>query len=85
LIAFLRDRVRENPGAIQVLLAFGEYGKPLLVPYQQAEAALKADGQQAVLITLPKLDRSACFWHPSAGDHDLIASWLTTAISPLVQ
>ncbi|MBD9527977.1 lipase [Paracoccus sp. PAR01] len=85
LIAFLRDRVRENPGAIQVLLAFGEYGKPLLVPYQQAETALKADGQQAVLITLPKLDRSACFWHPSAGDHDLIASWLTTAISPLVQ
>ncbi|MGA0615093.1 lipase [Paracoccus sp. KR1-242] len=81
LLSFLRDRVRENPGAVQVLLAFGEYGDRLVRPYRAAEAALRADGVRVVLVTLPKLKRDACFWHPSQEDHRLIADWLATAIS----
>lgn len=80
LTAFLRDRVRENPKALQVLLAFGEYGDPLVKPYRDAEAALRADGTRVALVILPKLERTACFWHPSADDHDLIASRLIAAI-----
>lgn len=83
LTAFLRDRVRDNPAALQVLLAFGEYGEPLVAPYRQAEAALRADGTRTVLVVLPKLERSACFWHPSADDHALIADRIVTAISQL--
>ncbi len=81
LIGFLRDRVRENPAALQVLLAFGEYGDPLVKPYEAAEAALRADGARVVLVTLPELERSACFWHPSAQDHAMIAERLTQAIT----
>ncbi|MTH79813.1 SGNH/GDSL hydrolase family protein [Paracoccus aestuariivivens] len=84
LIGFLRDRVRENPGALQVLLAFGEYGDPLVMPYLRAESALKSDGARAVLVTLPKLQRNACLWHPSALDHELIAKQLLAAVSGLM-
>ncbi|SMO49663.1 SGNH/GDSL hydrolase family protein [Paracoccus laeviglucosivorans] len=80
LTEFVRARVRENPGALQVLLAFGEYGDPLVTPYRAAEAALKADGTRVLLVVLPKLERKACLWHPSAKDHDMIASRLVAAI-----
>lgn len=80
LTTFLRARVRENPGALQVLLAFGEYGDPLVTPYRDAEAALKADGTRVTLVILPKLDRKACLWHPSAKDHKMIAERIVKAI-----
>ena len=80
LVRFLRERVRENPGALQVLLAFGEYGAPLVSPYSAALDSLKADGARAVLVVLPKLDRTACFWHPSADDHAMIRDQILAAI-----
>ncbi|MTH35105.1 lipase [Paracoccus limosus] len=80
LTEFLRARVRENPDALQVLLAFGEYGAPLVEPYREAFAALQADGARATLVVLPQLERSACFWHPSLADHALIAQSLALAI-----
>ncbi|MDS9468293.1 lipase [Paracoccus sp. MBLB3053] len=80
LISFLRDRLRENPGALMVLLAFGEYGTPLVRPYEAAEKALHEDGANVVLVTLPDLDRSACLWHPSAEDHQAIADRIVSAI-----
>ena len=80
LIEFLRARARENPGALQVLLAFGEYGAPLVTPYKAAQAALQADGIEATLVVLPDLERTACFWHPSAADHALIARSIISAI-----
>ena len=80
LTEFLRARVRENPQALQVLLAFGEYGDALVGPYRQAEAALKSDGARVVLVVLPKLQRSACLWHPSAQDHRMIARDIIHAI-----
>lgn len=80
LTDFLRARARENPGALQVLLAFGEYGAPLVAPYEAAQAALQAEGIDATLVVLPDLERSACYWHPSAADHMLIARSLVTAI-----
>lgn len=83
LIGFLRDRVRENPNALQVLLAFGEYGDPLVDPYRQAEAALRQDGTRVGLVILPKLERNACFWHPSASDHALIADRIIAVIEGL--
>jgi phospholipase/lecithinase/hemolysin len=33
-----------------------------------------------VLVVLPRLDRHACFWHPTAADHALIARQIVTAI-----
>lgn len=80
LITFLRGRVQENPDALQVLLAFGEYEDPLVTPYRLAEAALRADGTKVILVVLPKLQRTACLWHPSAQDHALIAQSLIHAI-----
>lgn len=80
LTEFLRARARENPGALQILLAFGEYGAPLVAPYETAQRALKRDGIDATLVVLPELERSACFWHPSAADHALIARSLLAAI-----
>ena len=80
LVRFLGERVRDNPGALQVLLAFGEYGAPLVSPYSAALDSLKADGARAVLVVLPKLDRTACFWHPSADDHAMIRDQILAAI-----
>lgn len=80
LIAFLNDRARENPDALQVLLAFGEYGPELTGPYEAAARALAAKGVRTALVTLPKLQRTACQWHPSAQDHAMIADRLIAAI-----
>ncbi|MFT4014127.1 MAG: lipase [Paracoccus sp. (in: a-proteobacteria)] len=80
LIEFLQARVAENPGALQVLLAFGEYGDALVLPYQAAEAHLRAEHVPVILVVLPKLERRACFWHPSAKDHQMIAETLVKAI-----
>lgn len=81
LQAFVRDRAQENPGALQVLLAFGEYGNPLLRPYRDAEVALRENGIDVILVVLPKLGRKACAWHPSLDDHKLIADRLVAAIT----
>jgi len=83
LIAFLRDRVRENPGAAQILLAFGEYGDELVEAYEAAEVALRQDGVRVALVTLPKLGRRACAWHPSPQDHTMITDWLSGVITGL--
>lgn len=81
LLSFLRDRVRENPDALQVLLAFGEYGDELVDPYKAAESALRAEGVRTVLVTLPELRRDACSWHPSQKDHKMITDRVAAAIS----
>jgi len=81
LLTFLRERVRENPDAIQILLAFGEYGDELVEAYEAAEAGLRQDGVRVALVTLPKLSRRACAWHPSPQDHAMIADWLSGVIA----
>ena len=80
LTAFLRQRRQAVPGALQVLLAFGEYGPHLVDPYREAAAALRAEGARVALVVLPPLGRHACFWHPTAADHAMIAAELVTAI-----
>jgi lysophospholipase L1-like esterase len=72
-----RAREARSPGARLVLLAFGEYGPDLVEPYRQAQAALLRDGFHADLLVLPGLARTACHWHPSPEDHELIAAKLT--------
>ncbi|WP_134679362.1 SGNH/GDSL hydrolase family protein [Paracoccus ravus] len=81
LLEFLRARVRDNPAAMQVLLAFGEYGSDLIRPHQLAAEALRAEGVRTLLVPLPKLQRTACAWHPSDEDHRMIADWLVDAIT----
>lgn len=80
LIDLARERSKDNAGAAVVLLAFGEYGDELVGAYRVAEEALRADGIPTELTLLPKLERSACHWHPSLRDHALIADLLTQAI-----
>lgn len=80
LIAFLRHRAHDYPDARLILLAFPEYGEPLLRPYREAADTLEADGVRVSLIVPPALSRNACSWHPSAVDHKLIAEQLISAI-----
>ena len=80
LTDFARARLAENPGAQLLLLAFGEYGDKLTAPYQQAADTLTAEGFATDLVILPKLERTACLWHPSLADHALIAETLTASI-----
>lgn len=81
LLAFLRDRRTEAPDALLILLVFGEYGADLVAAYQNAFDTLQAEGARAALVILPELQRSACHWHPSLADHDLIAARLAEAIA----
>ena len=80
LTDFARARLAENPGAQLLLLAFGEYGDKLTAPYRQAADTLTAEGFATDLVILPKLERTACLWHPSLADHALIAETLTASI-----
>ena len=41
---------------------------------------LTAEGFATDLVILPKLERTACLWHPSLADHALIAETLTASI-----
>ncbi|MBU3030645.1 SGNH/GDSL hydrolase family protein [Paracoccus marinaquae] len=77
LLQFMRDRRAEAPTARIVLLAFGEYGKDLVRAHRAARDAFTADGDQADLLVMPELARTACHWHPSLNDHQLIARALT--------
>lgn len=81
LIQFLQERHRQNPAALLVLLAFGEYGEQLLQSYRAADETLRNSGAHTVLVTLFRLERRACQWHPSPADHALIADKLITAIT----
>lgn len=80
LTGFLRDRHAEAPGALLVLLSFTEYGAEIVEAHRAAERALVAAGARVALVELPKLERRGCHWHPSPGDHALIAGRLTKAI-----
>ena len=46
----------------------------------QAADTLTAEGFATDLVILPKLERTACLWHPSLADHALIAETLTASI-----
>lgn len=80
LTEFARARLTENPGARLILLAFGEYGEALTDPYRQSAGTLAAEGFAVRLAVLPKLERTACLWHPSLADHAAIAQILDKAI-----
>ncbi|WP_231564683.1 SGNH/GDSL hydrolase family protein [Paracoccus halophilus] len=80
LLEFARARLLENPGAPLILLAFGEYGDDLMRAYLSAHEALLAEGFTVRLVTLPKLQRRACLWHPSLADHEMIAETLEKSI-----
>lgn len=80
LTEFVRERGKENPHAMFVLLAFGEYGDALVEAYRAAAEALRRDGFRTSLVVLPKLERTGCHWHPSLHDHAIIAERLIVAI-----
>lgn len=80
LIAFLRARHAEAPGALLLLLSFTEYGAGITGAHRAAERALAAEGVRVALVELPKLDRRGCHWHPSPDDHALIAGRVTKVI-----
>lgn len=77
LLEFMRARRAEAPAARIVLLAFGEYGEDLVEAHRIAQAAFAAEGDHADLLILPKLARTACHWHPSLNDHQVISEALT--------
>lgn len=77
LLRFMRARRAEAPSARIVLLAFGEYGKALVAAHERARDAFVAEGDHADLVILPELARTACHWHPSLNDHEVIAEALT--------
>ncbi|WCR09513.1 lipase [Paracoccus stylophorae] len=77
LLRFMRARRAEAPSARIVLLVFGEYGRNLVEAHEEARDAFAADGDRADLLILPELARTACHWHPSLNDHQIIAGMLT--------
>jgi lysophospholipase L1-like esterase len=77
LLQFMRDRRAHSPSARIVLLAFGEYGDDLIAAHRQARDEFVADGDAADLLVLPELARTACHWHPSLNDHQVISAKLT--------
>lgn len=80
LLDFLRSLRTANPGALFVLLAFGEYGDDLVAAHRAAFESFLAEGARAELVILPELERGACHWHPSLADHALIAERLIAAL-----
>ncbi len=76
LADFAAARLRENPGALIVLLAFGEYGPELVEAHRSVSAQLTARGMANRLVILGSLRRKACLWHPAARDHAMIAETL---------
>jgi len=83
LAGFAADRMRENPDAQLILLAFGEYGPELTGAYRDASRLLTAGGIGAHLVVLGRLRRTACLWHPSAGDHEMIARTLLAELAEI--
>ncbi|MCF3974880.1 SGNH/GDSL hydrolase family protein [Paracoccus salsus] len=77
LLDFMHARRAEAPDARIVLLVFGEYGRNLVDAHRQARDEFAAAGDHADLVVLPELARTACHWHPSLNDHQVIAMTLT--------
>ncbi|CAM3011696.1 hypothetical protein SAMN04488021_10816 [Paracoccus aminovorans] len=80
LADFAAARARENPGALMVLLAFGEYGPELVEAHRAASELLTGKGIGNRLVILANPRRDACLWHPSAADHAMIAESLIQAL-----
>ncbi|KRW97992.1 SGNH/GDSL hydrolase family protein [Paracoccus sp. MKU1] len=80
LADFAAARRQENPAALIVLLAFGEYGPELVEAHRSASDMLTARGIANRLVVLGDPKRDACLWHPSARDHAMIAETLIEAL-----
>lgn len=81
LADFGTARAQENPGALMVLLAFGEYGPELVEAHRSASDLLTARGIANRLVILGEPRRNACLWHPSAADHAMIAETLIEVLN----
>lgn len=85
LLEFMRARRAEAPKARIVLLAFGEYGRDLVEAHGGARDAFATGGDHADLVVLPELARTACHWHPSLNDHQVIAQRLVDLLGPVLR
>lgn len=64
----------DHPEAHLLVVALAEYGADFVAAHEDVVAARRVDGDARIdFLSIPRLERTACNWHPSAADHRLIA------------
>ncbi|WP_134726298.1 GDSL-type esterase/lipase family protein [Paracoccus luteus] len=78
-LAGLRDRA---PDAAILLAVWPEYGRPYMRAHRAALDLREDAGDDAVaLVSLPRMDKTACGWHPSAADHAAISATIAAYLA----
>ena len=84
LDAFLRNRLAAFPNSPILLVKYTDAGVLAHDAIATVADALTAQGKPVTVVTVPKLERSACDWHPSLADHALISATLTKAMDEMI-
>lgn len=69
------------PQALFVLVAMEDYGQDYLEAHRKVLAQLQSSGDEnVVMVDLPKMEKTGCHWHPSQGDHQMLADGIADLI-----
>ncbi|MBV0891400.1 hypothetical protein KTN05_05970 [Paracoccus sp. Z118] len=78
-LAVLREH---SPSAGILLAVWPEYGRPYMRAQREALSERLAAGDTAIaLVSLPRMEKTACGWHPSLADHAAIAAAIEASLA----
>ena len=80
----IRDLLARAPGHPILIVAYRDAGKPLHGQLEEVAAKLAAEGAPVGLVSMPKLDRLACDWHPSLADHAMMGETLIHTVDAMI-
>lgn len=80
----IRDLLARAPGHPILIVAYRDAGKPLHGRLEEVAAKLAAEGAPVWLVSLPRLDRLACDWHPSLADHAMMGETLIHTVDAMI-
>jgi lysophospholipase L1-like esterase len=76
-VHFLQVIRAKYPDALILVLTLEEYGPAFETAHREVVRVRRSEGDVRIdILSLPKLERTACAWHPSMTDHQRIADIL---------
>lgn len=81
---FLTTILARSPGRPVIVIAYADAGVSAHPLMQEVVDRLAAAGEPVSIVRQAKFDRTACDWHPSLADHQMLTATLVRAIDAMI-